>query len=67
MKKDKHECVQKIYCELCSWQKVCVEEPHYGINKKDGIWGDILCSRCHLVIGTVTYSVLPHQIRNQNK
>lgn len=44
----------KIYCEFCGFQPVVIEPPRLDILGKS-IYGDIICSKCRLVIGTIDY------------
>lgn len=57
---DEHQKVnehqQKIYCELCGYQPVIVEEPRPDASGEH-VYGDIMCGTCHLVIGTITYDM----------
>lgn len=45
-----------IYCELCGYQPVLIEPPRFDAELKS-IYGDVMCSRCHLVIGTISYDM----------
>jgi len=45
----------KFYCDSCGCsQPVIVEEMKSDDLNGDKVWGDIVCSVCHLVIATVT-------------
>jgi len=46
----------QIYCQICGWQSVLVEPPGWGVDKKT-FCGDIMCSKCHLVIGAIVYGL----------
>ena len=57
--KEEKNCKAKfhqIYCELCGWQSVLVEPPRWDASHKV-IYGDIMCNKCHLVIGSVHYDL----------
>lgn len=57
--RDSHDCgceFHQIYCEVCGWQPVLVEPPRWDATGKL-IFGDIMCSNCHLVIGVVRYDL----------
>ena len=43
-----------IYCDLCGFKPVYIEPPRLDATGKS-IFGDVMCSQCHLVIGTIRY------------
>lgn len=51
-----NEKYHKIYCELCGFQSVLVEPPRLDATGTK-VYGDIMCKKCHLVIGTISYDM----------
>ena len=44
----------RIYCDSCQKNVEFFIEPLSTDNCNEGIWGDIVCKECHLVIATLT-------------
>jgi hypothetical protein len=47
--------IVKIYCDMCEKHQPLEIEPLREDKKfpKNGIWGDLLCGKCHLVITSI--------------
>lgn len=45
-----------IYCDICGYKPVLVENPRWDTTGTKA-FGDVMCSNCHLVIGTISYDL----------
>lgn len=46
--------MEKIYCQFCGFQKLLKEDPHPDANG-EGLYADLMCDKCHLIIASVKY------------
>jgi len=44
----------KIYCEICGNQEARIDVMNSDDRNGDAVWGDICCSKCCLVLATIT-------------
>lgn len=54
---------QLIYCEIDGFQPVLIEDPRLDAPEKK-VFSDVMCSKCHLVIGTVSYDIKPEALND---